>query len=105
MPPLATFMARIFTKGTRWRVAFLTVCFSILLALPAALPLPAGARASASCDVPQLEVFRDYIRIGGTVQPKAMAAADFNGDGLLDVAVADRESSDTRGSVAIFLGD
>lgn len=105
MQPLVPFATRQFTSRLRRRVPFLLVCLLALLVLPAAVSRPAGARASAACEAPQFKVVREYIRFPAGNQPQGMTAADFNGDGLLDVAVADRESSDTGGSVSVLLGD
>jgi hypothetical protein len=87
-------------------VLLLTACFStMLVALLSAGPSRAGASlASASCDTPS---FKDTTRFAAGTKPWSLAVADFNGDGLNDVAVANRGANDgdTTGSVSILLGD
>jgi serine/threonine protein kinase len=46
--------------------------------------------------------FEDPVRVGGAERPTAIAAADLNGDGLLDVALA---SGTPEGGITTFLGD
>ncbi|HWS86098.1 MAG TPA: VCBS repeat-containing protein [Pyrinomonadaceae bacterium] len=80
-----------------------------MLALPAALSRPAGAQAPAACEAPMFKVFKDYISFSsGGSRPQWLTPADFNGDGLLDVAVANRGNTEHNlfaGSVSILLGD
>jgi hypothetical protein len=88
----------------RRRVLLVTACLSILFVLLLAGSSPAGALASASCDVPN---FKDTIRFAAGKFPAGLAVADFNGDNLLDVAVANKGANDgdNTGSVSILLGD
>src|SRR5689334_15657041 len=92
--------------GQRRRNFFLPLVGLTLLALLSAGRVPAtGALgAFASCDTPS---FKAAPRFAAGTKPWALASADFNGDGINDVAVANRGANDgdTTGSVRILLGD
>src|SRR2546421_10103782 len=102
---LMTFSAlKDLTSPRRRRELLLAACLSLLLVLPAAGSGAGGAQAVGSCDVPN---FKAATRFSAGKNPRGIAVADFNGDGRLDVAVANAGSSDgtNDGSVLILLGD
>src|ERR1700755_1729385 len=87
----------------RWGL-ILIACLSSVLALPTTRPYKVAAQSSGSCSLPN---FKDATRFQTGRNPRAVAVADFNGDGRLDVAVANAGSNNgaSDGSILILLGD